>query len=122
MKKLITTCVLLAAVSMVSVAHPQKAGNTKGNKATTATSTPEQIAEKNAKMHQTELGLTPDQYKGVYNAELERARQDAQARTGGGTPGDGQVMQMNISRDQRIKAAVTADQFAKYQSLHPATY
>ena len=119
MKKLITTCVLVAAASMVSFAQSKQAATqpvAPKSAHAAATPTPEQIADKHAKMYQQQYGLTPEQYKGVYQAELDYARQDQQVRQNGNQPGEGQVAQMGMARDQRFKAVMSADQYSKYEA------
>ena len=117
MKKLIITCTLIASVSGVCLAQ---ANNTKH--AATATSslqtasTAEAKAEKLAKALEAKLGLNAEQYKKVYDAEFFYIKQDEVARANGGVPGDGQLQQMAMSRDENIKRALTADQYTKYMA------
>ncbi|MES2704784.1 MAG: hypothetical protein V4649_19240 [Bacteroidota bacterium] len=128
MKKLITTCALLTTVSVVSFAQSKQTSHTMSMEAQTAASatpanaTPvaskssQMTAERKAKMLQKQYGLNPAQYKGVYQAELEYAVQDEQIRQSGNEPGSGQAMQMGMGRDMKIKAAMTPEQYTKYET------
>jgi hypothetical protein len=125
MKKLITTCVLLTSVTMVSFAQSKATSKSAVQqtaspaKAATVKSTmpsPEQYAERRAKAAQQQYGLTADQYKGVYAAELEYEQQYQQAKANGYEPGPGQSMQMKMGRDQKIKSAMSAEQYTKYEA------
>lgn len=120
MKKLITTCVLLAAVSMVSFAQSKQAATktTKATNKTVAANTPtaEQSAGRLSKMYQQQYGLNDQQYKGVYEAELSYNQQLEQIRATGVEPGQGQLMQAGMMRDQKIKNAMTPEQYSKYET------
>lgn len=129
MKKLITTCLLLTSITMVSFAQAKasKSGangsaaassTSKASASTKATTGPsaEQMAERHAKTIQAQYGLNADQYKNVYNADVDYYKQDQAARANGAQPGTGMTTQNNISRDQRYQNTMTPDQFAKYQS------
>ena len=131
MKKLITTCVLIAAASFASFAQskqaaPKSATKNSGATATASASTsttpnPQQVAERRAKMYQQQYGLTADQYKGVYQAELDYQTQLNGFKTNGQELGAGPAMQMEMGRDQRFKSVMTADQYSKYESSKPKT-
>ena len=121
MKKLITTCLMLSAFSAATFAQ-SKAGapKAKNNIPASATTTSrvtgvEKLAENNARAIQKQYGLTEEQYKGIYSAELDYQRQAQMAAEAGGA-GPGQTMQMNMGRDQRFQAVMSADQFSKYQA------
>ncbi len=120
MKKLITTCVLLTALTMVSFAQSKGTSKTAAAPGTPSTArvsaSAEQIAERNVKALQQQLGLTADQYTGCYAAELDYQKQVKQARDGGYEMGPGQSMQAKMGRDQRYKSVMTADQYTKYES------
>lgn len=109
MKKLIVTCALISLGSIASFAQ-SKSSTTSTH---TSTVTIEQAAEQSAKKYQKDLGLTAEQYKGVYEAQLEFNRQDKEARAYGG-PGEGQAMQMQMFLDQRFQSVMTPVQFEKY--------
>lgn len=104
MKKLFTTCLLAIAVS-VSFAQ-------------TPAPTPAQFAERNARTLQAQLGLSKEEYNGVYNAELSYQNELKQVKDAGAEPGPGQSMQMKMSRNQKFKAAMTAEHYAKYESAN----
>ncbi len=116
MKKLIITCALVSLGSVVSFAQSQSSSQPAS--ATTTASrakapSNEQIAEQRARKYQKDLGLSAEQYKGVYEAQLEFIRQDKEARAYGG-PGEGQAMQMQMFLDQRFQSVMTPEQFEKY--------
>ena len=119
------TCALLTTVSVVSFAQAAKTSvsmepsrapqATVANQAPGTTKTVERVAEERAKGHERLMGLTKEQYKGVYAAELEYAKEEAIAKPNGG-PNPGQAYQWNMGRDQQIKKSVTAEQYAKYEA------
>ena len=125
MKKLITTCVLLTSITMVSFAQA-KTSKTSGKvtetstakaTATTRTLTPEQQAEKHAKTIQSTYGLNENQYQAIYQADVAYYTQTKSINeTGGPAANPGQTQQMNVGRDQRYQNVMTPDQFAKYQA------
>ncbi len=125
MKKLITTCLLLTTVGMVSFAQ-KAATKTKANPnaaaapAATNNLTPEKQAEQRAKATQAKYGLSAEQYKGIYNAELDYARNEAAVKATGYEVSEGQRNQMNIQRDMYYQNSMTPDQFSKYRSANPA--
>lgn len=128
MKKLITTCVLLAAASFASIAQSKqtatKSAATKNTgssaSATAATKanaqSPQQIAEIRAKMYKQQYQLTDEQYKGVLQAETDYETQSAAFKANGQVMGAGPAAQMKMARDQRFKSVLTPDQYSKYQS------
>jgi hypothetical protein len=122
MKKLITTCALFAAATMVSFAQSKATSKTtapSNNTAATRTTgaTPEQIADRYSKTMQAQLGLNAAETKGVYEAELSLQKDLKQAKETGFEPGPGQTMQMKMTKDQRIQSVLTAEHFAKYQAM-----
>jgi hypothetical protein len=126
MKKLVTTCILLASVSVVSFAQSKaaktsKSASTAAAPATRTNSGPtaEMIAERRAKGIQSEFGLTAEQYKGIYKADLNFEKNLAEVRKSGSEPGDGQLLQMKMTRDMGYKMSMTAEQYSKYESAHP---
>lgn len=119
MKKLITTCAIIATASTVSLAQSKVAPKNMTNAGTARAATPEQIATKSAKAMQTQYGLSDAQYKSVYAVELDYQQQMATAKAQGG-PGEGQGMQMNMARDNRFQNIMTPEQYTKYQAANPA--
>lgn len=117
MKKLIITCALVSLGTVVSYAQSKSSAQPTVTTATTASRAKapsnEQIAEQRARKYQKDLGLTAEQYKGVYEAQLEFVRQDKEARAYGG-PGEGQAMQMQMFLDQKFQSVMTPEQYEKY--------
>jgi hypothetical protein len=124
MKKLITTCVLLTSVTMVSLAQSKTISKAAPNQSAAPTArtakatapTAEQYAERAAKAMKQQFGLDEKQYTAVYQAELDYQKQVVQARDGGYELGEGQSMQMKMGRDQRFQSVMTAAQYTKYQA------
>ncbi|GAA4467985.1 hypothetical protein GCM10023093_24730 [Nemorincola caseinilytica] len=132
MKKLIATCVLLASVTAVSFAQskvtnkPSSAqANASSGTATKTSAYPEittdkptsyfaKDAEKAARAAQTRYGLSEEQYKGVYEAEMYYAKQMHQASAGGAQVSNGQHLQMKMARDWGYKRVLTEEQYGKY--------
>lgn len=119
-------CAVFTTVSMVSFA--QSAQTTMSMQAPAANAPQQQsasqggaekVAADRAKVHQKNLKLSQEQYKAVYEAELDYARQEQATRAAGAVPGPGQSMQMDMGRDNRFKNAMTAEQYAKYQASKP---
>ena len=108
MKKLFTTCLLAAAVS---VSFAQSNTTLK-----TPSPTAEQFAERNSRTIQAQLGLSQEEYNGVYAAELAYQKELKQVHDAGTEPGPGQSMQMKMAKDQKFKAAMTAEHYAKYEA------
>ncbi len=130
MKKLITTCVLLTGLTMVSFAQSKVATKSAPVQTTTTTKTtttrstspsPEQLAERRAKAVQQQYALNAEQYKGVYEAELDYETQYQRSKANGYEPGPGQSMQMKMGRDQRYKSVMTAEQYTKYEATQKKT-
>ena len=129
MKKLITTCALLTTVTMVSFAQTKQTSHTMSMQpqsnqpnalaaapAPVASKAAQQMADRRAKIYEKQYGLSPAQTKGVYKAELEYAMQEEQARAHGGQPGEGQMMQMGMARDMKLKEVMTPEQYTKYEA------
>lgn len=117
MKKLITTCVMLAAISTVSLAQTKKPTTSGPGTTTGATKkTPEMAAQKKALAAQKAFGLNSDQYNNIYNVELTYERQVFDLAAIGETPSEGRALQLNLSRDGGYKYYLTAEQYAKYET------
>jgi hypothetical protein len=128
MKKLITTCVLLTSVTVVSLAQSKTISKTAPNQSASSATrtaktapTAEQYADRAAKAMKQQFGLDEKQYAAIYQAELEYQKQVVQARDGGYELGEGQSMQMKMGRDQRFQSVMTADQYTKYQATQSKT-
>lgn len=134
MKKLIAICGLLTVTSAVTFAQSkqtapsatpaqpsmQLAPQPTPQRAVPAAQqrqqvTPEMIAERRAKMYQAQYKLTDDQYKGVYNAELEYMKEHEKLRASGTQANQQQMQQMEMAKDQKFKAAMNEDQYKRYQ-------
>lgn len=117
MKKLITTCLMLAAVTTVSLAQTKKTTTTKSDKGTTAPgkATPATKAEKKAKAAQTAFGLNAEQYKGIYDIELKYEGQLFDLAAIGETASEGRMLQLNMFRDGGYKMHLTDAQYAQYE-------
>jgi hypothetical protein len=118
MKKLIITCALISAASVVSFAQnttgqQTSAGAPQGT--TRQAPTVEQAAEMRAKAYQNQLGLSDAQYKGIYAAELDFIKQDQASRANGGRPTAGQTSQLMMGKEQKFKSIMTAEQYSKYE-------
>jgi hypothetical protein len=125
MKKLIITCCLIASASIVSFGQTVQTTNKPTvfrNSAVNRQVAPtvEATAERTTKAYQRQLGLNPEQYKGVYQAELNYLKQNQQMHENGAKPGEGQAAQMVMGKDQQIKNVLTAEQFTKYEALKTA--
>lgn len=124
MKKLIITCALGISASFAFAQAVQKTQTTRLQETKTVTTkqqgpSAEVLAERRAKTHQQQLGLNAAQYQSVYKAELDYLKKDQAVKASGREPGPGESMQMEMTKDQQIKAAVTPDQFAKYEATKP---
>lgn len=124
MKKLMITCFLVGAASVVSFAQATPGSKPQAPGASAATMqqhagspiSPNQMAERRAKMDEKEYSLTPEQYKGVYDIELEFAKSMEQYRAQGQQPGIGQRNNLLARKDAKMKAVLTPEQFAKYDA------
>ena len=116
MKKLILTCALLTSVSVLSFGQAQTTTATTTTTTTTRGTAPtaEQAATTRTKSYTKLLGLSEEQKKAVYEAELDYIKQDMIFRVDGQDVPPGPGMQMMMAHDQKFKAALTADQYAKY--------
>lgn len=128
MKKLITTCVMLTSITVVSFAQSKTISKTAPNQSAAPATrsaksgpTAEQYADRSAKAMKQQYGLNEKQYAAVYQAELEYQKQVVQARDGGYELGEGQSMQMKMGRDQRFQSVMTAEQYTKYQAAQAKT-
>jgi hypothetical protein len=122
MKKLILTCAVLVAATM-SFAQDAKTstGAAAAPGATRQQSmTAEKAAEMRAKRYQQTLGLSDDQYKKVYDAELEYVKQDQAFRASGQPVPQGPAQQMMMAHDQKFQSVLSADQYAKYDKMRTA--
>jgi hypothetical protein len=117
MRKLILTCALLTSASLLSFG--QNAMPAQQGASTTARQAPapEKMAEMRANRYKQQLGLTDEQYKGVYNAELEYAKANQQFGASGQPVPPGPAQQMMMTHDQKFKEALTAEQYAKYDKM-----
>lgn len=120
MKKLIITCAVIALGSVALFAQNARNASA-GTQASRQTGpTAEYMAERQARSLEKQLGLNAEQYKAVYAAHLDYIQQDMAARANGQVPGEGQAMQMQMGKDQKIQAVLTAEQYAKYTKMKPA--
>jgi Spy/CpxP family protein refolding chaperone len=121
MKKMIITCALIAAASVMSYAQNAASATSpaSANSASANQAMAEHMAEKNTKMYEKQLGLSAEQTKKVHDLELANANQMMAIRSQGGQPGEGQMMQLRMGHDQQMKNILTPDQFTKYQSIKP---
>lgn len=122
MKKLVLTCAFITTASIVFAqaphAQPQNAqAHAPVASSTRAMPSPEQLAERRAKTYQANLGLNPDQYKKVYDAELEYAKADQYFRANGQEVPAGPAQQMMMTHDQKLQAALTPEQYTKYEKV-----
>jgi hypothetical protein len=135
MKKLITTGLMLASLSTLSLAQ-SKAGKTQVNvNATTAapqksqefsantiletinresTKETKAAAKKTADASKAKYKLNEEQYTGIYQTELLYQYQIQQL--GGMQPGEGQKYQMELAREMGYKKFLNAQQFTQYEA------
>ena len=121
MKKLIITCALLSAASMIATAQTvQKPQSTTavqaGPHAMPPQMTAEQKAERRARGEEKQLGLTPEQYKSVYAADLEMMKKMDEMRASG-QPSKEKYEALSKERDEKMKAILTPEQMAKFQGM-----
>jgi hypothetical protein len=105
MKKLFIACLLATSVSGSFAQSAKSPGPT-----------PEQLAERITRTMQAQLSLSAEEYTGVYNAELAYQKEIKRVQDAGNEPSHGQSMQMKMAKDQKLKAAMTADHYAKYEA------
>ena len=139
MKKLMLTCAILCAVSLIASAQ-DKSAPTPAQSAPAGAQpappppamrppgpNPEQMAQQRANSFKTDLSLNEDQYKKAYDAELEFSKVlvKARMRPAPGTPRpDRAAMQQaiqkaNTDKDAKYKEFLTADQWTKYDAGRP---
>ena len=133
MKKLITTCALLACASVVSFGQSAKQQPASANMNAAAAQrqqqqaraqmTPEQMkqrqeqmAERQSKFFEKQYGLNPEQYKGVHEANLAFIKNIEELRAQGKQPSREDQEKMMSDRDEAFKKVMTPEQFAKYQA------
>ncbi len=114
MKKLILTCALLTSVTMFSYGQALKNGSENTVATNRTAPSAEQAATTRTKQYVKQLALNEDQKKAVYEAELEYIKADQSFRVNGQDVPPGPAYQMMMTHDQKFKAALTADQYAKY--------
>ena len=133
MKKLILTCALLTSASMLSFAQSTQSQVTmtpQPNATAQQPATPqpvarqqqpqpEQMAERRAQIYKKQYDLNDQQYKGVYNAELEYMKQMMDMRSKGQQPTPEQNQQMMASKDAKFRNAMSQEQYAKYSATRP---
>lgn len=117
MKKLILTCTLVVSACVVSFAQNVQSAQTAPASNRTAAMNPEKAAELRAKRYQQQLGLTDDQYKKVYDAELEYVKADMSFRSSGQPVPPGPAQQMQMAHDQKFQGILTPDQYSKYDKM-----
>lgn len=120
MKKLIITCALLTAASMVSFAQNTPTGMEPGAAQTAQQprpmpATPEEMATRRTKVDEKMFNLTPDQMKGVHDIELEFCTANQKFRSEAKQPTKEEMEGIMTKRDQKMKAILTPDQYAKYE-------
>lgn len=111
MKKLIMMLALCIGVQAVSLAQPQD------RKGSHRSMTPEQRAEKQTAHMQQALQLTDAQKKAVYELNLQSAKEMQAKRKDHKAAGKEQFKEMHQQKEERLKSILSADQFAKYQSM-----
>jgi hypothetical protein len=118
MKKLILTCALLTSVSLLSFGQNANS-NQNAAPATSRAQGPsvEKIAEMKANRYKQQLALNDEQYKKVYEAELEFLKADQSFRSGGQTVPPGPAQQMQMTHDQKFQQALTPEQYTKYSQM-----
>jgi hypothetical protein len=130
MKKLFMTCALITSASIVSFAQTKEVSTTTSMEAPAAATSRapqaqpkqsiiEQLATRKAKTYQSQYGLTAEQYQKVYDVEYDYARQEHEIKISGGQPGPGQVYQMQLGHDYKMKNIMTPAQYTKYEATTP---
>ena len=115
MKKLIITCVLLGAASMVSFAQTTEQPATQPHRGNLPISA-EQMAQRRTKIDEQQYKLTPEQSKSVYEVELEYTNALEKYRAAGQQPNIGQQGNLSARKDMTPKAILTPEQYAKYDA------
>ena len=127
MKKLIVTCAVVVYASVGALAQTtNKAVTTPAQAPVTPLTRPQnnmtpeqraqQFAENQAKSFERQYGLNATQYKDVYAACLEFANKMETQRTSGKQPTNQGFEAMMAEKDAKFKQAMTAEQYAKYES------
>ncbi len=75
---------------------------------------PEQMAERRAQMYKKQYELNDEQYKGVYEAELDFVKQVQQIRASGKQATQPQMQQLAADKDAKFKKVMTPEQYTKY--------
>jgi hypothetical protein len=123
MKKLLITSALLGFASLVSYGQATAPAQTTTTMQAGAQAapprqmpTPEQMAERRAKGEEKQLGLSPEQYKSVYEADLEAAKKMVELRSSGkAQPADFQAI--NAAKEEKLSKILTADQMTKFKAM-----
>lgn len=118
MKKMIITCALIASASVMSYAQ-DAAPKSPMAPAHNAQMSAEQIADRQTKMYEKQLGLSKEQVQKVHDIQLQFATQRLSMQKAGVQPGSGQAMQMGMAEDQQMKNVLTSEQFTKYSASRP---
>jgi hypothetical protein len=131
MKNFIATCALLTVGTMVSFAQTNQVtptSNTQGapvrnaaapNTMAASRPTPQQWAQRVANAHKMQYQLDEKQYDKAYAAELEYFTTMEDMRKNQ-TPPQRDVMEKAMAtRDEKLKATMTKEQYAKYENSQP---
>jgi Spy/CpxP family protein refolding chaperone len=108
MKKL-----MMMAALVLGVYAGAEAQEVKKDRSSFKDMTPEQRAEKHAAHLQEALQLTDDQKKALYELNLVSGKEMKASR--GQNKEEAQALRKN--KEERMKAILSADQFAKYQAM-----
>ena len=119
MKKIFIAACMLTFAFMISAQGGQGGGQGGGQRQGGFQQTPEQIAARNEQWKK-DLNLNDKQF-----AEFKKINEDYQAkvaaaRQGGGTVDRDAMQKLRDDQTAKIKAALTADQFKKYEELNAA--
>lgn len=136
MKKLIITCALLTCGTLVSFAQSAQPVQTStsmqakaGGPVNAQRPAPPQVsneqrAERRAKSEEKQLGLSAEQYKSVYAADLEMVKKIEELRTSGKQPDRSEFEAVNKAREEKFSKILTPEQMEKYRAMnnhqHPA--
>ena len=116
MKKLIITCALLTAASIVSFAQDTKAPTPQPMPHNGLPVSTEQMAMRRSKMDEKMYNLTPEQTKGAYDIELEFTKTMEKFRAMGQPVSKNEQVKMQQTRDAKMKTLLNAEQYAKYDA------
>ena len=119
MKKIFIAACMLTFAFMISAQGGQGGGQGGGQRQGGFQQTPEQIAARNEQWKK-DLNLNDKQF-----AEFKKINEDYQAklaaaRQGGGGGGGEATQKLREEQTTKLKAALTADQFKKYEELTAA--